>query len=77
MSTDVSPDVRETRGSEVYNTLDVTQKCSIFWGAFLTRLDRKPGENGIRSTGNIQKNPVETVPRNCRSPSLVVVKNAS
>ena len=45
-----------------------------FWGRFLTKLHRKPGEKGKKSTGENWKNPVEKLPRNCGFLSLVVVE---
>ena len=46
---------------------------STFWGHFL-KLHSKPGEKGKNPLEKIQRNPVETAPRNCRILSLVVVE---
>ena len=48
---------------------------STFWGHFLTKLHSEPGEKGKSPLEKIHKNPVETVPQNCRFLSLVVVES--
>ena len=47
---------------------------STFWGDFLTNLRRQPGDKKKKTLEKIQKDPAETVLRNCRFLSLVIVE---
>ena len=70
------PGQKHHRRDKIYAFFSARQwgNDSTVWGDSPAKLHRKPGEKGNEATGENSKNPVETAPRSCRFPSMVVVK---
>ena len=64
---------RDVTGFYAFSPPGNQANLSTFWGDSLTQLHSKPGEKG-QKIHFIQKNAVETAPRNRRFLSLVVVE---